>query len=1466
MLDQSTIDTAVWNQRIQDVNSQISAEMRQELRTLALVHKNDVGQFLESAGNALNTVGGQTSILGNSLKWLGHAIQHGELLTPSVTKEDLAIYGISTALTSVSVALAGAFAAAAVGAVLAIAFGTPIAFAGVNTALLFSALVTLHPWATITLAAIIVINFYFGQEAEAFAKWLIKGPQLQQSRDPLILDLDGDGIETIALANSTTHFDFNGDGFAERTGWAAPDDGILVIDDNNNGQVDGTAELFGSPTQDGFEVLETLDTNGDGRIDMQDEEFAKLRVWQDLDGDGTVDEGELSTLTEAGIAAIELTRQDVNGANNGHPIGFGANFIWADQSTGTAQTIYFQTDQQDTADPTPGYTPAEGVDDLPQLARSGQLLSMAYVLSTDAEFRSDWTALTDGAAGKSPDELRAEFQALLLRWAGVDTVSATGRGSYVDGQHLAFIEKVVGETYRETFRGEVASTYPGRSSTGAMLEGMFQAMVSSLEIAFLGQLASSMLSRSSDPENAAYDVLSNPYFAYALLDLRTDIAPGEESATPGNLGMVVDTILKLSPTGFNEQVAYLWRALSGLKGMVDIAFNGSATDYAEFMAPLMADIEDPLIRQIATEFASLTAREGTVASEGLVGDASDNVLIGGKGDDGVDGKDGSDIYIYRSGDGHESLSDTGPATDTDTLIFTDLDPSDITLNRNGDDLLIIVTATGAIIEVNDFFKQWGTAGNGIEQIRFADDTVWDREDIKANTVFTGSPGNNTITDSAQDDVIHGLGGNDYIKIGAGSDTILYGMGDGSDTIEGTSNSLTDHDKLVLTNLTPDDVELSRTGDALVIKVKETGETVVDLYFFSGSSSLANWNNNAWGIESISFANGETWGRDRIQLETPIRGNDAANGLAGSGLDDTLIGGAGDDSISSAAGNDTFIWAKGDGNEFIDEWSDSTSEIDTLILSDVSPGEVNLAYHGSILLITIMSTGEVIEIGSMFSGIDSLAEDAAQHGWGIERIQFGNGAVWDRTTIFRKTGEQFIGKDGDFDEDGMPFTNGSFGYRHLLEGPYMPTAGDSVVALGGSGADVFDLEWLETGHNYIDGAGGDDTLTGDEGHDIIFGGTGNDALQGNGGHDVLDGGAGNDVLHGGAGLDRLTGYDGNDTIYGDAGKDYIFSGYGDDIIVGGTGDDIIDDDFGSDTFIWAAGDGHDRLVADNYDHTGTDVLVLTGLNPDDVMLSRAGASMIVTIKSTGETFSVDSQFYADALSTYGYGVEIIRFANGTEWDETRIQQEAWYRGTDQADDILPSTLAETVVAGQGDDIIRDTLGSDTYLYASGDGSDYFDAAPSNKAGTDTLYFTDLNAADLEFSRYGDYLFIRVLETDERHHRRGAVLGLPRSLVFVRRGADQVCRRDDLERGADPAGRVDTRHECAGHHHVIDDRRDDRRRPGRQLFHRAPRQRYLHLRQWRRQRSHSRDQCHAHRHGYAASGRSAFHGSGAAARRQ
>ena len=45
-------------------------------------------------------------------------------------------------------------------------------------------------------------------------------------RDPILLDLDGDGLETVGLA-ANIHFDHDGDGVLTRTGWAGRDDALL---------------------------------------------------------------------------------------------------------------------------------------------------------------------------------------------------------------------------------------------------------------------------------------------------------------------------------------------------------------------------------------------------------------------------------------------------------------------------------------------------------------------------------------------------------------------------------------------------------------------------------------------------------------------------------------------------------------------------------------------------------------------------------------------------------------------------------------------------------------------------------------------------------------------------------------------------------------------------------------------------------------------------------------------------------------------------------------------------------------------------------------------------------------------------------------------------------------------------------------------------------------------------------------
>jgi Ca2+-binding RTX toxin-like protein len=140
---------------------------------------------------------------------------------------------------------------------------------------------------------------------------------------PIILDLDGDGVETLAV-NAGIHFDHGNDGLAEQTGWVGKDDGLLVRDLNGNGKIDSGLELFGDQTRlangqraaNGFEALRELDSNGDGKVDASDAAFGALRIWKDANSDGIADAGELLGLTEAGVQSIKVARANLRPAND----------------------------------------------------------------------------------------------------------------------------------------------------------------------------------------------------------------------------------------------------------------------------------------------------------------------------------------------------------------------------------------------------------------------------------------------------------------------------------------------------------------------------------------------------------------------------------------------------------------------------------------------------------------------------------------------------------------------------------------------------------------------------------------------------------------------------------------------------------------------------------------------------------------------------------------------------------------------------------------------------------------------------------------------------------------------------------------------------------------------------------------------------------------------------------------------
>ena len=118
-------------------------------------------------------------------------------------------------------------------------------------------------------------------------------------QDPLILDLDGNGIDITSLKDGQL-FDIDGDGTIDQTAWIKGADALLALDRNGDGEINDGRELFGDQhgAKDGFAELSKFDDNLDGLIDQQDGVFSSLVL---LRADGSQ-----QGLADAGIKSISL--------------------------------------------------------------------------------------------------------------------------------------------------------------------------------------------------------------------------------------------------------------------------------------------------------------------------------------------------------------------------------------------------------------------------------------------------------------------------------------------------------------------------------------------------------------------------------------------------------------------------------------------------------------------------------------------------------------------------------------------------------------------------------------------------------------------------------------------------------------------------------------------------------------------------------------------------------------------------------------------------------------------------------------------------------------------------------------------------------------------------------------------------------------------------------------------------------
>ena len=117
---------------------------------------------------------------------------------------------------------------------------------------------------------------------------------------PFVLDMNHDGQITYDKAL----IDVSGTGYKELIAWAGKGDGVLVWDKYQDGLVhDSSQYSFGS--------LKIFDTNGDSKLDSHDVLWSQLSVWQDANGDGVSEAGEVKTLAQLGIQSIGITSDGV---------------------------------------------------------------------------------------------------------------------------------------------------------------------------------------------------------------------------------------------------------------------------------------------------------------------------------------------------------------------------------------------------------------------------------------------------------------------------------------------------------------------------------------------------------------------------------------------------------------------------------------------------------------------------------------------------------------------------------------------------------------------------------------------------------------------------------------------------------------------------------------------------------------------------------------------------------------------------------------------------------------------------------------------------------------------------------------------------------------------------------------------------------------------------------------------------
>ncbi|KAF0215350.1 MAG: outer membrane adhesin-like, partial [Geobacteraceae bacterium] len=529
--------------------------------------------------------------------------------------------------------------------------------------------------------------------------------------DPLILDLDGDGIETTNV-KAGAYFDYDGDGFAEQTGWAGADDGLLVFDRNGDGVINNGRELFGDQTilkngaiaSSGFQALAEWDDNADGKIDANDTIWNSLKIWRDINGDGYSTANEFNILNDLGIASINLGNTAVNVTDaNGNTLVQAGTFAKTDGTTGQMGDYQLQRDTM--------YTLAEewldvpmDIATLPNLQGYGTVydLQQAMVRDTSGTLKTLVTSFittTDVAARN------ALMEQIFLKWTGTENIDPTSRGANIDARKLAALEKMIGQAFAGTSgpNPNVNAAALLNQSYQSMFEAFYAQLMAQTHLEDLyGMITYSMDYATQSVKGDLSAVITELQNRLINDPAAGEIAIGEFTRTLYGSQVVETMNFDTFRSAFvtqSEELAWIVDS-AGKNLMSGTLGNDSLSGTATADAIKGGDGNDSLYGNAGND-----SLYGDSGADNLYGGAGNDVLNGGAGNDYLQGDAGNDTYKFDIGSGADTIYSYDPAnSETDTVEFgAGITASNLELVKDGYNLRINVSGTTDSLVIQSWF-------------------------------------------------------------------------------------------------------------------------------------------------------------------------------------------------------------------------------------------------------------------------------------------------------------------------------------------------------------------------------------------------------------------------------------------------------------------------------------------------------------------------------------------------------------------------------------------------------------------------------------------------------------------------------------------------------------------------------------------------------------------------------------------